>query len=151
MEHTLETNFELSLPPEAVFDFFSDASNLQRITPPELEIKILTPEPILMQRDTVIEYRLKLLGVPYGWTTHISGWQPPICFVDEQTRGPFKKWVHLHAFEPTEKGTRVRDVVTYRLRFPPFGQMVQPLVHAHLKRIFAYRQKAIVAELAKAD
>ena len=150
MEHTLESDFEIAQPLEKVFEFFADAANLQRITPPELEIKILTPLPLVMQRDALIEYQLKLFGVPYAWTSKITGWQPPVCFVDEQQRGPFAKWVHLHAFEPTETGARVRDVLRYKLPLPPFGQLAQPLVHWQLKRIFAYRQKAIREALESA-
>jgi len=110
----------LPRPREEVFRFFSDARNLQHITPAFLHFHVLTPNPIEMRRGALIDYRLKLRGVPLRWRSEITSWEPPQRFSDIQVRGPYAEWVHTHAFEEKDGGTLVTDVVRYRLRGPRF-------------------------------
>ena len=133
----------LPLPREEVFAFFSDAANLQRITPPELRFRIFTPQPILMQEGTVIEYKLRLLGVPLRWKARILQWQPPTGFMDEQVCGPYRLWEHTHRFYDDEDKTIIEDVVRYGLPFWPFGEIAHSIVRLQLERIFRFRQSAV--------
>jgi len=131
---------------EGVFPFFADAANLQRITPPWLSFRIETPQPIEMRAGTLIDYRLRLHGVPLRWRTRIAVWEPPYRFVDEQLRGPYRLWVHEHLFEPDGDGTLCRDRVTYAV---PGGWLVESLfVRREIERIFTYRRAALAAALA---
>ena len=141
--HSLETVTVLPLAAGAVFSFFSNAENLERITPPELAFRILTPTPIVVTEGTIIDYRLRLFGVPFDWRTRIVQWQPNDRFVDEQIRGPYRSWKHLHTFVECGDGTRMTDRVEYRLPFEPAGVVALPLVRRQLDRIFRYRAKAI--------
>lgn len=120
-----------------VFAFFADAGNLESITPPLLRFRILTPTPIEMREGTLIDYRLRLRGVPIRWRTRISVWRPPHRFVDEQVRGPYRLWRHEHTFEPVSAGTLCRDVVHYRHWGGPIAERL--IVRPDLERIFDYR------------
>ena len=141
--HGLRTRIELPRARERVFPFFANAANLQLITPPELRFEIVTPWPIAMHQGALIQYRLRLAGVPFEWLTQLTVWDPPREFVNTQVKGPYRKWVHQHLFVETSFGTRVHDAVTYELPFFPLGELAAPLVHLQLRRIFAYRARAL--------
>ena len=143
-QHSLHFSLTLPLPREQVFAFYCDAANLGRITPPELEFRILTPLPIAMRQGALIEYRLRLFNVPFHWVTEIRKWAPPVSFVDAQKTGPFREWVHSHTFRENKDGsTTIEDELRYRLPAFPVGEAAFPLVHKELERIFTYRQEMI--------
>lgn len=126
---------------DEVFAFFGDATKLQQLTPPWLHFQIETRTPIAMQQGTLIDYRLRLRGIPIRWRTLISDWTPTSRFVDEQVRGPYRLWRHTHEFESCADGTRVRDCVEYRVLG---GWLIERLfVRRDLRRIFEYRGRQL--------
>jgi ligand-binding SRPBCC domain-containing protein len=145
MMHTLTTSMSLPLARDQVFAFFAEATNLERITPPELGFEIVTPQPIHLSEGTCIEYRLHLFGIPFSWQSEIQRWNPPEEFVDVQRRGPYKHWVHTHRFREEQGTTIIEDEIQYALPYAPLGELVSPLVRLQLRRIFRYRQRAIRA------
>lgn len=148
--HLLEVETFLPLPRDEVVPFFAEAENLERITPPELRFRIVTSTPLEMQEGLLIDYRMSLYGVPFRWRTRITIWDPPFRFVDEQLRGPYHSWVHLHSFEEVPGGTLMRDRVRYRLPLYPLGGLVHPLVRRQLARIFRHRGQAVHTHLLPA-
>lgn len=129
-------------PPWAVFPFFADAQNLEQLTPPWLSFRILTPGPIDMHVGALIDYRIKLRGVPLRWRTRIARWEPPFAFADEQLRGPYSMWHHTHTFTPCDGGTVLGDEVIMRPKGGPLaGIIMSAFVRADVERIFRYRAK----------
>jgi ligand-binding SRPBCC domain-containing protein len=134
---------ELWLPkaPEQVFAFFSEARNLQAITPGWLNFVVLTPEPIELCRGALIDYRLRVHGIPFRWQSEITAWEPPHRFVDEQRRGPYKLWIHEHRFEAREGGTLASD---FMLCSAPGGKLMEWLfVRRDVERIFEFRKEKL--------
>ena len=131
-------------PLDDVFDFFSDARNLERITPGWLHFRVLTEDPIEMKVGTRIRYRLRIAGVPVRWDTCITRWEPGKSFVDRQERGPYRLWIHTHTFQPIGGGVLMDDVVRYTLPFGPLGRLAHALwVRGALAQIFDYRFERI--------
>jgi ligand-binding SRPBCC domain-containing protein len=141
--YRLTASVTLSRPRREVFAFFSNAHNLERITPGFLNFRILTPAPIEMREGAKIDYRIRLHGIPIKWQTRISAWQPNERFVDEQIRGPYRNWHHEHLFDDAGQQTVMTDVVNYGVWL---GAFFHPLVvKKDLLRVFQYRQNRIMA------
>jgi ligand-binding SRPBCC domain-containing protein len=144
----LTTSLTLPRGTNDIFSFFADASNLGRITPPELRFVIQTPMPVAMQRGAVIDYTIGVWGVPMRWRTMISAWEPPYRFVDEQAKGPYAEWVHEHRCTAVPGGTRIDDHVRFRFPLGPLGDLAAPMILPMLRRIFTHRQETVAQLLA---
>ena len=143
----LERQILVPAPLDVVFEFFSDATNLERLTPDFLKFRIVTPTPIPMGEGIFIDYRLRVHGIPMKWRSRIAIWEPPYRFVDEQVKGPYRSWYHEHLFEAGDGGTWVRDHVRYQVP----GWILAPVMHRYMirpdvERIFDYRT-AVLTEL----
>jgi len=146
--HRLQREQLLPRRIEEVIAFFAEARNLERITPPWLVFRVLTPEPIEMRVGILIDYRLRVHGIPLNWTTRIEQWDPGAGFVDRQIAGPYRLWHHRHTFRAQGDSTVVTDVVDYALPFGPLGELAHRLlVRRDLERIFAHRHAAAACEL----
>lgn len=129
-----------------VWPFFADPRNLEALTPPLLRFQVTTPGEIEMGEGALIEYRLRLHGIPVAWRTRIEVWEPdaPVPrFVDRQLSGPYALWQHTHTFTPVPGGTLMRDRVRYRLPLGILGALGLPLVHRDLARIFDFRHDEV--------
>ena len=148
--HLMYSEQFIPLPREKVFHFFSEAKNLERITPDFLQFNIVGMNTEKVEKNTKITYRLKLHGIPFGWLTDIAVWDPPFRFVDNQLKGPYQLWYHEHAFEELVGGTLMRDWVRFRLPLGKAGMVGLPKVLNDVGRIFAYRTE-IIDEILLSD
>jgi ligand-binding SRPBCC domain-containing protein len=136
-----EAKLWLPRPRQDIFEFFADALNLEELTPPWLQFRVITPVPIEMRPGTRIDYRLKIRGIPIRWQSRITVWDPPHRFVDEQVRGPYRMWIHEHRFMEDSGGTSCEDHVRYA---PLGGALVNKLfVERDVRNVFAYRSNRL--------
>ena len=132
-------------PVEEVFSFFSDARNLEILTPPFLKFKVTSQNTQPVFEGMHINYRLKLHGIPFRWQSMIMDWKPNERFSDIQVVGPYWLWHHTHDFIPRDGGTLVRDRAVYRIPFWTLGDiLLQPMIRKELEAIFSYRQKKVL-------
>ncbi len=148
--HILERTITINRPLNEVFDFFSKADNLEKITPTNVNFRILTPQPIKMQKGTMIDYKIKLNGIPMKWRTEITDWQPGIMFADNQVKGPYVRWYHQHFFKDLGNGT---TEMTDRVEYLSPGWILEPIINAvfvknEVEKIFDHRNKVILSLFA---
>ncbi len=134
----------INRPINEVFDFFSKAENLNRLTPDELEFKILTPLPLQMRKGALIDYQIRLSKIPFKWKTEITVWNPPFSFIDRQVKGPYRIWIHEHSFLDNGNQTKMID----RVEFLSPGGILEPIINkafveSRVKEIFSYREKRL--------
>ncbi len=129
---------------DKVFAFFAEAKNLEQITPKTLNFKISKMSTPKIQKDTLIDYKLKIHSVPAGWQTRIDSWEPDSSFSDLQVKGPYSLWHHTHSFETLGAGTLMTDTIRYKLPAGLVGRLAaQAWVDSDLEKIFAYRRENV--------
>jgi ligand-binding SRPBCC domain-containing protein len=142
--HTVHRETVVAARLADTFAFFSDAANLERLTPPWINFRIRSRLPIEMREGALIDYLIVLYGVPIPWRTRIDTWEPGVRFVDRQLAGPYRWWRHEHRFETEATGTRVIDHVEFA---PRAGWLTSRLVGRDVNRIFDYRQRTLATLL----
>jgi ligand-binding SRPBCC domain-containing protein len=144
----LQTEQQIPRTPEELFPFFAAPENLEQLTPLWLNFRIVRA-PLKMAAGVRIDYRLRLHGIPLSWQSEITIWEPPLRFVDVQTRGPYRVWIHEHTFEPHDGGTLMRDCVQYAV----WGGLLvgKLLVARDINRIFAYRRARLESLFGQAQ
>jgi uncharacterized protein len=146
----LQSSLWVPHPPEQVFPFFSNVNNLQLLTPPWMSFQIKSLQPIDMHVGALIDYGIKVRGLPMKWRTRIARWEPSHAFADEQLHGPYKIWHHTHTFTPQDGGTVLGDDVIMRPKGGPIAPLVMKYVRHDVERIFEFRAE-VMAERFDAD
>jgi ligand-binding SRPBCC domain-containing protein len=142
-DHVMESRVWLAHPRPEVFAFFADPLNLARLTPPRLQVSILTPASTLAT-GLVLDLRVAWLGIPVPWRVYIREYDPPYRFVDVQVRGPWARWEHRHLFLEDNGGTWVEDRLTYRPPLGPLGRLAHAVaLGRQVRALWAYRQRRL--------
>ncbi|MGZ0654058.1 SRPBCC family protein [Coraliomargarita sp. W4R72] len=147
--HRLHREQTIATDLQTAWDFISTPQNLDRITPDDMAFEIVSEVPEQMYDGLLIEYRV---GIPVigkqTWLTELKHIRERHSFVDEQRIGPYKLWLHYHEITEVKDGVRFIDRVNYVMPFGPLGAIARAVyVKNELKRIFDYRQQAMVQHL----
>jgi len=127
-----------------VFDFFSNEKNLETITPEYLKFKIVSMSTTEIEKDSIITYKLKIHGIPVKWISKISVFEKNKVFVDEQLKGPYKKWHHTHEFFELNGGTLMVDTVRFKIPLGIVGDIIMGrFIRKDIRNIFKYRNQTI--------
>lgn len=139
--------FEQILPItiNEAWDFFSSPKNLNQITPPDVNIKMLTELPEKMYPGMMILYEISpLLKLTFKCATEITVVNHHQYFVDEQRMGPYKTWHHEHHFTKVDGGVLMTDKLYYDIGKSFFGWLAGKLfVDKKVKGIFEFRYKKL--------
>lgn len=139
---------EIAAPVEALWAFHASHDALINLTPPSRKLRARAPEvpsglpsegptPLVDGALHILEFRLG----PFTsvWRARISEVRPPEGFVDTAEQSPFRRWVHRHVFQSTEKGCKLIDEVEFELPLAPLSTIALPFVMRDLRKLFAFR------------
>ena len=143
--HRLERTQVIPIPVREAFDFFSNPRNLERLTPDLVHFQFLKAPPEKVSPGTILEYRLRLYGVPVKWRTRIESVDAPTRFIDVQDKGPYAMWRHTHSFREVDAvHTEIHDRIDFAMPLGPLGEIAyRMLVAGSLQQIFDYREAAL--------
>jgi ligand-binding SRPBCC domain-containing protein len=142
--HAFESEQFVNAPMEKVFAFYSDGNSLEKLSPPALRLRTVTPaSQTQMRAGATIEYALRVRGIPTRWRALIVEWVPGVRFTDVQVRGPFLWWRHTHEFERKGAGIVLRDRIDYALPLAPLSNVALPAVRRDIESAFTYRRRVI--------
>ncbi|MBA3284417.1 MAG: SRPBCC family protein [Nitrosopumilus sp.] len=144
--HYFKTKQFLPINITTAWEFFSNPANLSRITPPELDFKIISKiSSLKIYEGMSINYKVKpLWGISVGWETVLKNIKEPQSFTDIQTSGPYKQWEHKHSFRQHNNGVWMQDEIKYKLPLGFVGRIFNfILVRKKIESIFLYRENVL--------
>jgi ligand-binding SRPBCC domain-containing protein len=93
-----------------------------------------------------VTWRAWHFGVPIRMTSRITEMQAPAYFVDEQVKGPFRRFRHVHEFTEDSGGTVMVDRIEFEAPLGPIGRLAEKLVLArYLQELIGQRNQHLTA------
>ena len=141
----LEFEQVLPISLEEAWSFFSSPSNLNLITPEDMNFKILDVLPAHIYQGLMIRYKIKpMFNIPLDWITEITEVKDKVYFIDEQRKGPYRTWHHEHHFKEVDGGVLMTDKLSYDIGMSFIGTLAGKLwVDKQVQHIFSYRKKKL--------
>tara|TARA_B110000263_G_scaffold195326_1_gene173683 strand:- start:81 stop:578 length:498 start_codon:yes stop_codon:yes gene_type:complete len=144
--YTLYAKQTVAKEIDLLWDFFRKPRNLNKLTPEDVQFKIISGESDDFYEGKIISYKIKPFKlVALNWVTEISQVKEGSYFIDNQIFGPYKMWHHEHHFKRNDNGTtEIIDKVKYKVPFYILGRLIHKIfIRRKLFKIFMFRQKKI--------
>ena len=151
--YTLTSEQILPIALAEAWDFFTVPTNLDKITPKEMDFHITNNPPPKTYKGQIITYKIGALPlIKSNWITEITHLEEEKFFVDEQRFGPYAMWHHEHHFQKiSDREVLMTDIVNFKLPFGILGDLLAGnYVRNKVKFIFESRFK-ILENIFEAD
>jgi ligand-binding SRPBCC domain-containing protein len=100
----------------------------------------------LISQGQEVTWRAWHFGLPIRMTSRITEMQGPHYFVDEQVRGPFLRFRHVHEFSEVPAGTVMVDRIDFAAPFGLLGRFAERLFLArYLRKLIETRNLHLTA------
>lgn len=144
MMYTLEREQCVQCSLTDAWNFLKKPSNLNCITPADLDFQIISDLPEEMYNGLLIEYRIKIPVIGnHCWVAEIKHIHD-YAFVDEQRIGPYSFWYHYHKLIDFDGRVKVIDRVYYDVPYGLIGRVLHALfIRKTLERIFDFRKEKL--------
>jgi ligand-binding SRPBCC domain-containing protein len=143
--YSIKANQTIPILIDEAWSFFSNPNNLPKMTPPWLNLEVISDLPDKMYEGMIVTYKVyPFAGIPSNWVTEITTVKEKKIFIDEQRFGPYKFWHHQHHFKEIGDGVEMTDIVNYALPFNLFSKPINRLiVGKKVKEIFEFRKEVL--------
>jgi len=148
MTSLFETSVELPVSRAEAFAWHARPGALERLVPPWDDVRVISRTGGIDDGDRVE------LGLPFGplqmrWLAEHRDRIEGQSFTDVQLRGPFRRWVHTHAFQDRDQGRcLLTDRIEYDLPLGALGRLAGGgAARRMLPRMFRYRHRVTSEDL----
>jgi len=137
----------LDAPADAVFDWHEQPAALAALTPPGL-VRIEQQDGGIRDGGRVT-VSIGLGAARVRWSMRHYGYVYGRRFCDEQVRGPFAVWRHVHLFEPLRRSqTLYEDRIEFAVtRHRTLNRVAAPVLRLLLRIAFAHRHRVVAAAM----
>lgn len=140
--HTLTYSCPLNAAVEAVCHFHTDTHNLPLITPPWINVEILSMDEPMIEKSQV-KLKIKRFGIATVWHMEIEKLDCPNTVVDTMISGPFQKFRHERIFiHLDETHSQMKETISIVLPMGWLGSLIFPFIKKDMDKMFAYRHEA---------
>ena len=144
-----EKKSTINATQKELFNWHIRPGAFRRLSPPWENIRVIK-DPGPLAEGSVMVMELKKGPLPLRWTALHKDFEKNRGFTEEQVKGPFKSWKHVHRFGPSGKGSVLADRVEYELPLGFPGKLVAGrFIEKELERMFNFRHQRIKNDLER--